>query len=79
VSERAKVPLPQLKPSVYGPYSHTEGEGDGLNAKNLFFEKNVRLFADIGSFLYFCKKYTNLCHQMAYPCCTFAEKFENIW
>ena len=34
---------------------------------NLFFEKNVRLFADIGSFLYFCKKYTNLCHHVAYP------------
>ena len=42
--EGSNSPLPQLEPSIYGPCSHTEGEGEGENAKNLFFEyKNSQL------------------------------------
>jgi len=37
--EWSKVPLLQREPSIYGPCSHAEGEGEGLIAKNLFFEK----------------------------------------
>ena len=35
--EGSNSPLPQLEPSIYGPCSHTEGEGGGVNREKLIF------------------------------------------
>ena len=43
------------------------GKNQSKTASTLSTKKKQVFFADIGSFLYFCKKYTNLCHHVAYP------------
>jgi len=36
-------------------------------------------FGDAAKMRYLCALFQNLCHDLAQPSCTFAEKIDNIW